>query len=105
MVKGQYRPHVEHMSMTMIGLLVLSNCAEDNQHIPNNIPSHGEEDIQRENINALTKKLVVHVSQKFSWRGFHHSLQNVNKNLWVYTGGKCVAIAKVFEMQSGGTMN
>jgi hypothetical protein len=32
---------------------------------------------------------------------FYHSIQNVNKNLWVYTGGKCVAIAKVFEKQSG----
>jgi hypothetical protein len=35
----------------------LSNCAEDNQQIQNNIPRHQEEDIQRENINALTKNL------------------------------------------------
>jgi hypothetical protein len=86
----------------------LSNCAEDNQQIPNNIPSHRKEDLQRENINALNQKIVVYVSRKFSWRrftrvcgrigklaSFYHSIQNVDKNLWVYTGGKCIAIAKL----------
>jgi hypothetical protein len=77
MVKGHDRPYFDHLTMEMIGLLVLIDLqymcgcltgVEDNQKIPNNIPSQREEDLQRENINALTTKFVVHVSQKFILR-------------------------------------
>jgi hypothetical protein len=87
----------------------LSNYAKDNQQIPTNIPSHREEDFQRENFNALTKYLACMLARSSvggdidgeKMASFYHSIQNVNKNLWVYTGGKCVAIAKVLKRQSG----
>jgi hypothetical protein len=70
----------------------LSNCAEDNPLISNNIPCHREEDLQREHINSLIKNFSYMLAR--SWVG-----GDLSEFEW--KSKKCIAIVKVFERKSG----